>query len=697
MKHRLFLIALLSCLIITVSGYNPSFIDAEEVPTQEKEVIVVYKNQNGKDLIIKESQKVEYEFETIPAISVLATENEIEKMESNPNIDYVEENISFKISADKTFKVLNSIESASSTETQWNIKATNTEQAWNEGYTGNGVKVAVFDTGISNHSELIITGGVSTVDYTTSWQDDNGHGTHVSGIIAAKPEIANVNGLDITGVAPNVHLYAVKVLDGSGGGTLQDILQGLDWAIANDMDIINLSLGSPDYSQLFEDMINKVYEAGILIVAASGNTGLENSVHYPAKFSNVIAVSSVSEPLTISNFSSTGIEVEFSAPGENIVSTFNQGNYAIQNGTSQATPHVAGMLALLKEKYSNATNVELKTLLNSHSKDLGVTGHDPYYGLGLIHYNSNTNIVTNPSVSYSTHVQTYGWMDFVLDGKTSGTEGQSKRLEATKIQLKNSPYNGDIVYSTHVQTYGWLSQVANGKISGTVGESKRMEAIKINLTGDMALHYDVYYRVHSESFGWLGWAKNGEPSGTGGLSKRMEAMQVILVKKGEAAPGPTNQAFITKEASVTYSSHVQNLGWMKTVSNGSTGGTIGKSLRVEALRIALENATYSGGISYTTHVQTYGWLNPVSNGQISGTTGESKRVEAIKINLTGEMANHYDVYYRVHVQDFGWLDWTKNGGSAGTQGLSKRAEAYEIVLVKKGGVAPGSTATPFRK
>ena len=307
---------------------------------------------------------------------------------------------------------------------------------------------------------------------------------------------------------------------------------------------------------------------------------------------------------------------------------------------------------------------------------------------------TNVNAAENPTISYSTHVQSYGWMDSVKDGKLSGTTGKSKRVEAVKIDLENAPYSGGITYKTHVQSYGWMDSVSNGKVSGTTGKSKRVEAIQINLTGEMAEHYDVYYRVHSQTYGWLGWAKNGQSAGTEGLSKRVEAMEIVLVKKGQSAPGSTEQPFVTN-LSVSYSTHVQSYGWMKTVKNGASAGTTGKSKRVEAIKISLNKTPYSGGITYKTHVQSYGWMDSVSNGKVSGTTGKSKRVEAIQINLTGEMAEHYDVYYRVHSQSYGWLDWAKNGQSAGTEGLSKRVESIQIKLVEKGKKAPGSTDKPF--
>ncbi|MBM6881431.1 hypothetical protein H6A09_12515, partial [[Clostridium] spiroforme] len=106
-------------------------------------------------------------------------------------------------------------------------------------------------------------------------------------------------------------------------------------------------------------------------------------------------------------------------------------------------------------------------------------------------------------------------------------------------------YEGDVEYKTHIQDIGWESSwTKNGNISGTSGQSKRLEAIQIRLTGEMAKKYDIYYRVHAEDYGWLGWAKNGDSAGTEGLSKRLEAIEIKLVKKGETAPGSTENSFI---------------------------------------------------------------------------------------------------------------------------------------------------------
>lgn len=157
---------------------------------------------------------------------------------------------------------------------------------------------------------------------------------------------------------------------------------------------------------------------------------------------------------------------------------------------------------------------------------------------------STSDAFRAPLVRYRTHVQTYGWQADVDDGATSGTTGQSKRLEGIQIRLPAAPYGGQIQYRTHVQTYGWeTGWKSNGATSGTTGESKRLEAIQIKLTGEMAERYDVYYRTHRQTFGWSGWAKNGASCGSAGYSKRLEGIQIKLVQKGGAAPGSTSDAF----------------------------------------------------------------------------------------------------------------------------------------------------------
>ena len=331
--------------------------------------------------------------------------------------------------------------------------------------------------------------------------------------------------------------------------------------------------------------------------------------------------------------------------------------------------------------------------LNSDAKlqKLGVADANGIVSaLGLTKASENSVVSSSPSISYQTHVQDYGWQSWKSNGEVSGTVGQSKRLEGINIKLSN--INGSIEYKTHVQDIGWQDWKSNGQMSGTTGQSKRLEAIKVKLSGEAANQYDVYYRVHAQDYGWLDWAKNGESAGTEGYSKRLEGIQIVLVKKGESAPGSTSRPFICKM--IKYQTHVQNIGWQGEKADGEMSGTTGQSLRLEAIKIQL-SSSIDGGIVYKTHVQDYGWLNFVTNGQASGTTGQAKRLEAIQMQLTGNAMNQYDLYYRVHAQNFGWLGWAKNGESAGTAGYSYRLEGIQIVLVPKGGNAPGSTSKHY--
>ena len=342
------------------------------------------------------------------------------------------------------------------------------------------------------------------------------------------------------------------------------------------------------------------------------------------------------------------------------------------------------------------------------------------------------------TIRYTTHVQTYGWQGdennankWFANGKMAGTSGKAKRLEGIKIRVYGNDSLG-IQYTTHCQSYGWLPWSANGEMNGTEGEAKRLEAIKIQLTGADKEKYDVYYRVHAQSYGWLAWAANGAPAGTAGYAKRLEGVQIVVVKKGSPAPGVNFEgvnaasgvhqsvSYLAKNGSspvvggqvtsninpsvageanvnIAYRTHVQSFGWQGWKYNGVMSGTSGKAKRLEGINIKLTNKPYSGSIVYTTHVQSIGWQGNENNvntwfrdGQMAGTSGRAKRLEAIRIALTGEMAEHYDVYYRVHAQTYGWLAWTKNGEAAGTAGLSKRLEGIQIVLVPKGGAAPAN-------
>ena len=272
----------------------------------------------------------------------------------------------------------------------WGINRVDAELVWPSGNSGDAVKVAVVDTGISaDHPDLKnnIKGGYNAINPLKSWNDDNGHGSHVAGIIAALN-----NAIGTVGAAPLADLYAVKVLNRQGSGYLSDIIEGLDWAIANNMQVVNMSLGTSSDILSFREAVQRVNAAGIVQVAAAGNSG--GSVGYPAAYPEVIAVSATDSGDALASFSSRGPEVDLAAPGVGIYSAYKGTGYATLSGTSMAAPHVAGSVALvLSVPISVAYDAdfdgvwdpaEVQQKLQDRAVDLGVSGFDNLYGWGLI-------------------------------------------------------------------------------------------------------------------------------------------------------------------------------------------------------------------------------------------------------------------------------------------------------------------------
>ncbi|MGV8905940.1 MAG: Ig-like domain-containing protein [Acetobacterium sp.] len=297
--------------------------------------------------------------------------------------------------------------------------------------------------------------------------------------------------------------------------------------------------------------------------------------------------------------------------------------------------------------------------------------------------------------TYQTHVQNVGWQSTVSNGAMSGTSGLGLRLEGIQINVDNLGYDIGIDYQTQIENIGWQGFKSNGEMSGTSGKGLRLEAIQMKLTGADADKCDIYYQVHAQNYGWLGWAKNGESAGTEGFGYRLEAIKIVVVPKGDPAPGTTEQPF-AKNVYCSYQTQVQNIGWQGFKSNGDMSGTSGMGLRLEGIKINTSDPT-NLGVEYQTQVENIGWQGFKNNGEMSGTSGKSLRLEAIQMRLTGADADKYDVYYQVHAQNYGWLGWAKNGESAGTEGFGYRLEAIKIVVVPKGTEAPGSTVRPFQK
>ena len=285
-----------------------------------------------------------------------------------------------------------------------------------------------------------------------------------------------------------------------------------------------------------------------------------------------------------------------------------------------------------------------------------------------------SNAATDMSISYNTHIQNIGWeADFSKsNGQSSGTSGQSLRLEAIKIKLNNAPSGINLKYQVHVENEGWQGWKSNGKMAGTSGKSYRLEAIKIKLEGTK--NYKVQYRTHVQYIGWQDWREDGEIAGTTGQSLRLEAIQIRIVKVDSPV--------------VEYNSHVEFNGWEPSYSksNGQTSGTTGQNLGLQALQVKLSGVPTNANIQCQAHVQYQGWKNWANEGTIAGTTGLGLNLEAIKLRLNNLPG--YSIQYRAHVQYIGWQDWKKDGEIAGTTGQNLRIEAIQIKLVRTDNVKP---------
>lgn len=281
---------------------------------------------------------------------------------------------------------------------QWALTMFGAETLWTKS-TGYGVVVAVVDTGVTgSHPDL--TGRVLTgrdfVAPGTSAVDQNGHGTHVAGIIAATAG----NKIGIAGLAYKARILPVRVLDASGSGDTAGVSQGIVWAAQNGAKVINLSLGSTGSSTAMRSAVAYAQSRNVVVVAAAGNNGcaflLGSPTTYPAAYSGVLGVGAISSNRVVASYSNCGSYVDVVAPGSGIISTMiytpNTGlgctrgtYYCTLSGTSMATPYAAATAALeiarLGGRFSQASIV---SRLQSTATDLGPTGRDSRYGSGLI-------------------------------------------------------------------------------------------------------------------------------------------------------------------------------------------------------------------------------------------------------------------------------------------------------------------------
>lgn len=255
----------------------------------------------------------------------------------------------------------------------WGISKLNIQDLHQKGFTGKGVKIGIIDSGCDlDHPDLNISSFKNFTE-SNSAEDTSGHGTHVAGIIAAQ---GNIYGM--LGVAPDAEIHIYKALDGNSG-SIKGVIDALKTAIDDNMDIINMSLGTPSEVSGLEKLCKKAQLKGITVVVASGNSGLQENF-YPASYDSCISVGAIDDNMKVAYFTTYGQQLDIVAPGAEILSTYLDGTYAVLSGTSMAAPFVSGCLALMKQ---SGIALNYNTIIES-TTDIERPNFDVKSGYGII-------------------------------------------------------------------------------------------------------------------------------------------------------------------------------------------------------------------------------------------------------------------------------------------------------------------------
>lgn len=260
--------------------------------------------------------------------------------------------------------------------TPWGISRIQAPSAWGTS-TARGVKIGIIDTGIStSHPDLRVAGGANIINPFKSYNDDNGHGSHVSGIVAALS-----NSIGVIGGGFDASLYAVKVLRADGSGFLSDVIGGIQWCVSHQIRVANMSLGTSTDVQSLHDAVTAATQAGLIIVAAAGNAS-GGAVTFPGAYPEVIGVSASTQSDTLASFSSVGPQVDVIAPGASILSTYKGTGYATLSGTSMAAPHATAACGLRLTVAPSTTPDQMRQALQATADPLpGLTTDQQGSGL----------------------------------------------------------------------------------------------------------------------------------------------------------------------------------------------------------------------------------------------------------------------------------------------------------------------------
>jgi thermitase len=365
-----------SVQLIRANQKNESHYNQKEVtvsfkrPLNEQEILSIQKEING---IVLKNLDTTIMFRS----NTMSTSQLIEYFNQKELVDFAEPNYLY---------MQNVVESPNdflyTEQYQWNLPVIQAEAGWDRTQGNENIVIAVVDTGVDmNHPDLKnrLTQGYNVLENNHHPDDDNGHGTHVAGIIAS--ETNNHEG--VAGITWYNKIMPVKAMEAGGYGTTFDIAKGIVWAVDHGADVINLSLGNYQPSALMKKAVDYAYKNNVVLIAAAGNDNTDQP-SFPAAYPEVIGVSAINFNGTRAPFSNYGDYIDVAAPGVQIPSTYFNQQYAALSGTSMASPHVSGLAGLILSANPNLKNKEVIKIIKKSAYDLGERGTDPEFGHGLI-------------------------------------------------------------------------------------------------------------------------------------------------------------------------------------------------------------------------------------------------------------------------------------------------------------------------